>query len=173
MEVVFCGLAIVGSPAEGCWSVTRGTGHWKIDNSPCFLFSCTCAAFHGCLNASRTHDNSALFTTKSHFLFYLFCLFSFVPFRGDSIIFIFFVAKYAEQISQLRLTKIFFFFCSCQYSVSCRREKNKYRVKSKHKRNVTSFINRFLCIKYFFLSWTFTALNMVHKLYCQVSMNNY
>ena len=71
-----------------------------------------CAAFDECLNASRTHDNSALCTTESHFLFYLFYLFSFVPFREDQIIFIFFVAKYAEQINQLRLTKLYI-FCSC------------------------------------------------------------
>lgn len=58
---------------------------WTLENychSLCFLFSCLCTAPDTCLFASRTRNNSALFMTESHFLFYLFICFLFFCFIG-------------------------------------------------------------------------------------------
>lgn len=53
------------------------------------------------LYASSTHNSLALFVTESQFVFYLFFL---NKFREDKMLFIFFIAKYLEQIIQLRVT---------------------------------------------------------------------
>lgn len=86
--------------------------------------------------------------TESQFVFYLIIL------NEIKILFIFFIAKYLEQINQLRVTGneirqlyTVVFFCGCKYSFWRRwLRKNNAEVNGKHKRNVPLFINNFLCL---------------------------
>lgn len=75
--------------------------------------------FHACVQLLMSvsmpvgHMITLHFVRLNHIFCFIYsiCLVLYL-FREDSIIFIFFVAKYAEQISQLRSTKLYI-FCSC------------------------------------------------------------